>query len=305
MTASCICRQNIQGHPVFQILCKEYFCFLCAWGVERNNSLLYKTQKCYRASRYRYNEILASFSPRFFFPWMPLLSKLDSLRNLSPTASAGIAVSQRKVRQISDPIQQILIQLHKVIYITQVSVCSITLSISHRSLCATSHLSHKASTNTAEKIQPGGTWVTVNTELFSLSNHLYVYVGTLWHSNKCVQFSPRLLPALSLCLSRLLYKWPFSVGCKEVTGLGSVFYQQLYHRIEGKWDLFPSICFDNRNSRMWKPDSWNPGPLDFLFVNLSNTSVLRSSGLKTSVADTLLSSAGQLGVPSPKPWTTY
>ncbi|GAB1298596.1 Serine/threonine-protein kinase Nek10 [Apodemus speciosus] len=34
-------------------------------------------------------------------------------------ASAGIAVSQRKVRQICDPIQQILIQLHKVIYITQ------------------------------------------------------------------------------------------------------------------------------------------------------------------------------------------
>ncbi|XP_028927181.2 serine/threonine-protein kinase Nek10 isoform X2 [Ornithorhynchus anatinus] len=34
-------------------------------------------------------------------------------------ASAGIAVSQRKVRQISDPIQQILTQLHKVIYITQ------------------------------------------------------------------------------------------------------------------------------------------------------------------------------------------
>uniref|UniRef100_F6SLU2 NIMA related kinase 10 n=1 Tax=Ornithorhynchus anatinus TaxID=9258 RepID=F6SLU2_ORNAN len=33
--------------------------------------------------------------------------------------SAGIAVSQRKVRQISDPIQQILTQLHKVIYITQ------------------------------------------------------------------------------------------------------------------------------------------------------------------------------------------
>uniref|UniRef100_A0A8C3IFX9 NIMA related kinase 10 n=1 Tax=Chrysemys picta bellii TaxID=8478 RepID=A0A8C3IFX9_CHRPI len=34
-------------------------------------------------------------------------------------ASAGIAVSQRKVRQISDPIQQMLIQLHKLIYITQ------------------------------------------------------------------------------------------------------------------------------------------------------------------------------------------
>ncbi|XP_073424559.1 serine/threonine-protein kinase Nek10 isoform X2 [Dendrobates tinctorius] len=34
-------------------------------------------------------------------------------------ASAGISVSQRKVRQISDPIQQILIQLHKIIFITQ------------------------------------------------------------------------------------------------------------------------------------------------------------------------------------------
>nr|XP_033786044.1 serine/threonine-protein kinase Nek10 isoform X2 [Geotrypetes seraphini] len=34
-------------------------------------------------------------------------------------ASAGIAVSPKKVRQISDPIQQILIQLYKIIYITQ------------------------------------------------------------------------------------------------------------------------------------------------------------------------------------------
>ncbi|XP_072796992.1 serine/threonine-protein kinase Nek10 isoform X1 [Vicugna pacos] len=41
------------------------------------------------------------------------------LRSLRHHASAGIAVSQRKVRQISDPIQQILIQLHKIIYITQ------------------------------------------------------------------------------------------------------------------------------------------------------------------------------------------
>ncbi|XP_048464489.1 serine/threonine-protein kinase Nek10 [Rhincodon typus] len=41
------------------------------------------------------------------------------LRRLKDHASAGIAVSQRKVRQISDPIQQILIQLHKIIYITQ------------------------------------------------------------------------------------------------------------------------------------------------------------------------------------------
>ncbi|KAM7063062.1 serine/threonine-protein kinase Nek10 isoform 1-T3 [Molossus nigricans] len=39
-------------------------------------------------------------------------------------ASAGIAVSQRKVRQISDPIQQILIQLHKIIYITQLPPAS-------------------------------------------------------------------------------------------------------------------------------------------------------------------------------------
>eukprot|EP00063_Salmo_salar_P081349 XP_014056184.1 PREDICTED: serine/threonine-protein kinase Nek10 [Salmo salar] len=33
--------------------------------------------------------------------------------------SAGIYVSQRKVRQIDDPIQRLLVQLHKIIYITQ------------------------------------------------------------------------------------------------------------------------------------------------------------------------------------------
>uniref|UniRef100_A0A8D1UY21 Protein kinase domain-containing protein n=1 Tax=Sus scrofa TaxID=9823 RepID=A0A8D1UY21_PIG len=44
---------------------------------------------------------------------------IELLRIFFRLSSAGIAVSQRKVRQISDPIQQILIQLHKVIYITQ------------------------------------------------------------------------------------------------------------------------------------------------------------------------------------------
>ncbi|XP_041731295.2 serine/threonine-protein kinase Nek10-like isoform X2 [Coregonus clupeaformis] len=34
-------------------------------------------------------------------------------------ASAGICVSQRKVRQIDDPVQRFLVQLHKIIYITQ------------------------------------------------------------------------------------------------------------------------------------------------------------------------------------------
>ncbi|XP_042160507.1 serine/threonine-protein kinase Nek10 isoform X2 [Oncorhynchus tshawytscha] len=33
--------------------------------------------------------------------------------------SAGICVSQRKVRQIDDPVQRLLVQLHKIIYITQ------------------------------------------------------------------------------------------------------------------------------------------------------------------------------------------
>ncbi|XP_051792055.1 LOW QUALITY PROTEIN: serine/threonine-protein kinase Nek10 [Erpetoichthys calabaricus] len=43
-----------------------------------------------------------------------------SVSNIKPRpASAGISVSQKKVRQISDPIQMILLQLHKVIYITQ------------------------------------------------------------------------------------------------------------------------------------------------------------------------------------------
>ncbi|OXB77746.1 UNVERIFIED_CONTAM: hypothetical protein H355_013134 [Colinus virginianus] len=48
-------------------------------------------------------------------------SSASSSSHLKETsfASAGIAVSQRKVRQISDPVQQILIQLHKIIFITQ------------------------------------------------------------------------------------------------------------------------------------------------------------------------------------------
>ncbi|KAM4705139.1 LOW QUALITY PROTEIN: serine/threonine-protein kinase Nek10 [Rhinophrynus dorsalis] len=45
--------------------------------------------------------------------------RTGSTGSIPRPASAGIAVSQRKVRQISDPIQQILIQLHKIIYITQ------------------------------------------------------------------------------------------------------------------------------------------------------------------------------------------
>ena len=72
--------------------------------------------------------LLLFFSPEFY-PIFPLIWHLKgktrvftNCRFFLSTASAGIVVSQRKVRQISDPIQQILIQLHKVIYITQVSV---------------------------------------------------------------------------------------------------------------------------------------------------------------------------------------
>ncbi|KAM6141398.1 LOW QUALITY PROTEIN: serine/threonine-protein kinase Nek10 [Phoenicopterus ruber ruber] len=44
---------------------------------------------------------------------------IEGLGSRLRPALAGIAVSQRKVRQISDPVQQILIQLHKIIFITQ------------------------------------------------------------------------------------------------------------------------------------------------------------------------------------------
>ncbi|XP_035172598.1 serine/threonine-protein kinase Nek10 isoform X2 [Oxyura jamaicensis] len=44
---------------------------------------------------------------------------IEGLGSRLRPASTGIAVSQRKVRQISDPVQQILIQLHKIIFITQ------------------------------------------------------------------------------------------------------------------------------------------------------------------------------------------
>lgn len=36
------------------------------------------------------------------------------------TAAATLSISPRKVRQINDPISQILNQLHKIIFITQV-----------------------------------------------------------------------------------------------------------------------------------------------------------------------------------------
>ncbi|KAM9309948.1 serine/threonine-protein kinase Nek10 [Pholidichthys leucotaenia] len=39
-------------------------------------------------------------------------------------ASAGICISQKKLRQIDDPIQRILVQLHKIIYITQLPPAS-------------------------------------------------------------------------------------------------------------------------------------------------------------------------------------
>uniref|UniRef100_A0A672YEA9 Protein kinase domain-containing protein n=1 Tax=Sphaeramia orbicularis TaxID=375764 RepID=A0A672YEA9_9TELE len=39
----------------------------------------------------------------------------------SPSVSAGICVSQRKLRQIDDPINRLLVQLHKIIYITQLA----------------------------------------------------------------------------------------------------------------------------------------------------------------------------------------
>ena len=89
--------------------------------------------KCYKLSTYCFiGRISASAfhpPPSEFYPIFPSIRHLKgktrvftNCRFFLSTASAGIVVSQRKVRQISDPIQQILIQLHKVIYITQVSV---------------------------------------------------------------------------------------------------------------------------------------------------------------------------------------
>lgn len=95
----------------------------------------HKILKFYKLSTYCFISRMRAFAlivifPPEFYPIFPLIRCLKGKTRVFtncrffflPTASAGIAVSQRKVRQISDPIQQILIQLHKVIYITQVSV---------------------------------------------------------------------------------------------------------------------------------------------------------------------------------------
>ncbi|XP_069716167.1 serine/threonine-protein kinase Nek10-like [Phaenicophaeus curvirostris] len=60
---------------------------------------------------------------------------IEGLGSRQQPASAGITVSQRKVRQISDPVQQILIQLHKIIFITQLppaSYCNLKRRIIER-----------------------------------------------------------------------------------------------------------------------------------------------------------------------------
>uniref|UniRef100_A0A8C2WH82 Protein kinase domain-containing protein n=1 Tax=Cyclopterus lumpus TaxID=8103 RepID=A0A8C2WH82_CYCLU len=59
----------------------------------------------FKSGKYR---DLFSLSCRFFF-----------LNCVFGSVSAGICVSQDKVRQIRDPIQRLLVQLHKIIYITQ------------------------------------------------------------------------------------------------------------------------------------------------------------------------------------------
>jgi predicted PurR-regulated permease PerM len=48
----------------------------------------------------------------------------------SATAAATLSISPRKVRQINDPISQILNQLHKIIFITQVNYL-ITIAVSY------------------------------------------------------------------------------------------------------------------------------------------------------------------------------
>uniref|UniRef100_A0AAQ6IV99 Protein kinase domain-containing protein n=1 Tax=Anabas testudineus TaxID=64144 RepID=A0AAQ6IV99_ANATE len=55
-------------------------------------------------------------------------SSADEYQRLSQVSlfavSAGICVSQKKLRQIDDPIQRLLVQLHKIIYITQLPPAS-------------------------------------------------------------------------------------------------------------------------------------------------------------------------------------
>ncbi|XP_038848615.1 serine/threonine-protein kinase Nek10-like [Salvelinus namaycush] len=49
----------------------------------------------------------------------PFHTHISTVSGYKDAVSAGICVSQRKVRQIDDPVQRLLVQLHKIIYITQ------------------------------------------------------------------------------------------------------------------------------------------------------------------------------------------
>jgi len=62
---------------------------------------------------------------RWFFIYG--LCYITNICFITATAAATLSISPRKVRQINDPISQILNQLHKIIFITQVWSTSISL----------------------------------------------------------------------------------------------------------------------------------------------------------------------------------
>lgn len=56
-----------------------------------------------------------------------MFSHINVVCFITATAAATLSISPRKVRQINDPISQILNQLHKIIFITQVWSTTISL----------------------------------------------------------------------------------------------------------------------------------------------------------------------------------
>lgn len=245
MAVSCICKQNILGHLVFQILCKEYFCFLDAWEVEGKKSLFHIIKhrsvtgligKMRSWLLFSQNFLPFSMNITFKWTWLTGIYRPQHLQALLyPSGKYGRSVTPS----------------------SRFSSSCTKSSISHRSVSTVPFTSATRPEPTLwRKYGLVGLGVRVNTEFFPPLQPQYVYVGTLWPSSKCVLFSQ--WPVLSLCLNRLPPKWLFSVWVQRGTGLGSFFYKQLYHR-NGEMGSFSfHLLWQQNLSRMWKPDPWLP-----------------------------------------------
>lgn len=186
------------------------FCFLSAWDMERKNSFLNETQKCYRVS-------LVRWDPGFVLPKNFLLFPTNTTFKWTRLTEEFLAHSIR--RHCSIPAESKTDQRPH----SADSAPAAQSHLHHAGQCLRCLALFRASRpelTLLRKCGLVGLGVRVSTSLFSPSPTTWMCVGTLWPSSKCV-FPPWLLPVLPLCSSRLPYKWLCRIGVQRGKGLSS------------------------------------------------------------------------------------